>query len=148
MMRCRHAQNALLAVLLLLKTSHAATPQEWRNRTIYQVFTDRFATDQSATTVEPSTKLCPSGFQGYCGGTWQGIISKLDYIQGMGFTAIWISPVVEQISDASRGYHGYSATNLYSLNSHFGSASDLQALSDALHDRGMVRRPLPDWTRS
>jgi alpha-amylase len=56
----------------------------------------------------------------------------------MGFTAIWISPVVEQVSDASRGYHGYSAVNLYGLNRNFGTASDLTALAKALHDRGMV----------
>lgn len=56
----------------------------------------------------------------------------------MGFTAIWISPVVEQVADPSRGFHGYSAQNLYGLNSHFGTASDLNALASALHDRGMV----------
>ena len=60
----------------------------------------------------------------------------------MGFTAIWISPVVAQITDASRGYTGYAAQNLNALNSHFGSASDLKALSAALHARGMVIRPI------
>lgn len=57
----------------------------------------------------------------------------------MGFTAIWISPVVEQVGDPGRGFHGYSAQNLYGLNSHFGDAADLKALATALHDRGMVR---------
>ncbi|KAK6601136.1 Alpha-amylase A type-3-like protein 1 [Botrytis cinerea] len=110
----------------------SATPDEWRTRSIYQVFTDRFArTDVSNTTD------CPSQTRGYCGGTWQGIINKLDYIQDMGFTAIWISPVVEQVGDPGRGFHGYSAQNLYGLNSHFGDAADLKALATALHDRGM-----------
>lgn len=56
----------------------------------------------------------------------------------MGFTAIWISPVVEQVADIARAYHGYSATNLYGLNVNFGTAAELKALSKALHDRGMV----------
>jgi len=111
----------------------AATPAQWRGRSIYQVFTDRFArTDGSV------TAFCPSGYEGYCGGTWQGIIKKLDYIQGMGFTAIWISPVVEQVTDPTRGYTGYAAQNIYGLNGNFGTAEELQALATALHDRGMV----------
>ena len=56
----------------------------------------------------------------------------------MGFTAILISPVVQQVSDGSRGYDGYTAQNLYALNSNFGTADDLNALATALHDRGMV----------
>lgn len=56
----------------------------------------------------------------------------------MGFTAIWISPVVEQVDDVARAYHGYSATNIYGLNANFGTADELKALSQALHDRGMV----------
>lgn len=63
-------------------------------------------------------------------------------LKGMGFTAIWISPIVAQIADSSRGYHGYSASNLYALNSNFGTASDLIALGDALHGRDMVRGPI------
>ncbi|KAM3072756.1 hypothetical protein ACMFMF_007087 [Clarireedia jacksonii] len=55
----------------------------------------------------------------------------------MGFTAIWISPVVEQVADPRRGFHGYSAQNLYGLNSNFGNASDLMALATALHEREM-----------
>ena len=62
----------------------------------------------------------------------------VDYIQGMGFNAIWISPVVEQINDPSRAYHGYSAKDVYSLNKNFGSDSDLKALASALHSRGML----------
>ncbi|KKY20800.1 hypothetical protein UCRPC4_g04072 [Phaeomoniella chlamydospora] len=46
----------------------------------------------------------------------------------MGFTAIWISPITMQIGD-SNTYHGYDQSNLYKVNSHFGTASDLQTLS-------------------
>ncbi|KAL8684243.1 MAG: hypothetical protein Q9224_006495, partial [Gallowayella concinna] len=80
---------------------------------------------------------CPPGYQGYCGGTWRGIIEKLDYIQGMGFDAIWISPITKQIDDPSRAYHGYSQQDLYSLNERFGTSQDLKDLASALHTRDM-----------
>lgn len=52
----------------------------------------------------------------------------------MGFDAIWISPMPENSDD---GYYGYWATDLYQLNSNFGDQSQLQALIDAAHERGM-----------
>lgn len=55
---------------------------------------------------------------------------------------IWISPVVENVEGPNtldgESYHGYWAQDIYSVNTNFGSASDLVALSDALHARGMV----------
>lgn len=53
----------------------------WRSQSIYQVLTDRFARTDGSTTA-----AC--NLAEYCGGTWQGIISQLDYIQDMGFTAV------------------------------------------------------------
>lgn len=95
--------------------------------------TDRFAL------TDGSTGAC-GNLNDYCGGTWRGIINHLDYIKNMGFTAVWISPVTQQVqgltSDGS-SYHGYWQNDIYSLNTKFGTADDLKALSDALHDRGM-----------
>ncbi|KAK7190365.1 hypothetical protein DPSP01_011555 [Paraphaeosphaeria sporulosa] len=110
----------------------AATATQWRSRSIYQILTDRFARTDGSTTAP-----CEPGYEGFCGGTWYGISQKLDYIQGMGFDAIWISPVVEQVSNPTRAYHGYCAKNIYSLNENFGSAEDLKSLSMALHARDM-----------
>ncbi|KAF2475422.1 alpha-amylase [Lindgomyces ingoldianus] len=114
---------------------NAATADQWRSRSIYQVLTDRFARPDSSTTAS-----CDTSLGQYCGGTWQGIIKQLDYIQNMGFTAIWISPVTYNIPDKTPyGYawHGYWQQDLYKLNDHFGTADDLKALSKALHDRNM-----------
>lgn len=107
----------------------AATPDEWRSRSIYQVLTDRFWRPDNSTTAP-----CDVTDETYCGGTWKGIEYKLDYIQGLGADAVWISPVTKQIANA---YHGYSQTDLYSLNDNFGTAQDLKDLSNALHERGM-----------
>ncbi|CAF9913351.1 MAG: hypothetical protein GOMPHAMPRED_007867 [Gomphillus americanus] len=128
---------ALIAVLVHISVVFAATADQWRGRSIYQVLTDRFALTNGTT-----TKLCDTSQRVYCGGAWQGLINKLDYIQGMGFSAVWISPVTHQtpISNASasgESFHGYWQDDLYSLNPAFGSPDDLRALSAALHKRNM-----------
>ncbi|KAK4686486.1 hypothetical protein P7C73_g3650, partial [Tremellales sp. Uapishka_1] len=127
--------STLFSLLTLLATSnvHAATKDEWRSRSIYQPLTDRFA---------PPTENAPCNVNDrvYCGGTYQTIISKLDYIQGMGFDAIWISPVglnLEGDTEYGYAYHGFWGTDPTKLNPHFGSADDLTALSSAVHSRGM-----------
>ncbi|KAG6846222.1 hypothetical protein H0H93_015310 [Arthromyces matolae] len=58
----------------------------------------------------------------------------------MGFDAIWISPVVENVEETTaygEAYHGYWGQNIHNLNSHFGTPEDLKELSTALHARGM-----------
>lgn len=75
---------SLLTVIgALASLADAATPAEWRSRSIYQIVTDRFARTDGSTTA-----ACNTGDRVYCGGTYQGIINQLDYIQGMGFTAV------------------------------------------------------------
>eukprot|EP01017_Pseudomicrothorax_dubius_P025664 TRINITY_DN2797_c0_g1_i6.p1 TRINITY_DN2797_c0_g1~~TRINITY_DN2797_c0_g1_i6.p1 ORF type:complete len:464 (-),score=110.43 TRINITY_DN2797_c0_g1_i6:103-1494(-) len=68
----------------------------------------------------------------YCGGTFRGIINNLDYITGMGFDAIWISPIVD---NTPGGYHGYWAKNLYQLNPQFGTEQDFIDLIRECHAR-------------
>jgi len=106
----------ILITLLFLSIISCKTKSEWKSRTIYQILTDRFARTSD-------TGKC--SLSKYCGGNYQGIIEKLDYIKGMGFDAIWISPIVENHSGS---YHGYHLTNLYKLNSHFGTEDDFKAL--------------------
>lgn len=76
-----------LSLLLALNPHYAEAKNatEWGELSIYQVLTDRFATSNQ------SSPEC--SIRSYCGGTWKGIENNLDYIQGMGFEAIWISPV-------------------------------------------------------
>lgn len=107
---------------------------EMRQRSVYQLITDRFALPGNGTTN------CDVPSRKYCGGTWQTIIDHLDYIKGMGFDTVWISPVVENIGDDTaigEAFHGYWTLNPANLNNHFGSADDLKALSSALHSKGM-----------
>ncbi|KGO45467.1 Alpha-amylase, fungi [Penicillium expansum] len=122
-------------VVAAVGTVHAASRDQWLGRSVYQVVTDRFARSDNSTTAS-----CDAALGEYCGGSLQGIITKLDYIQELGFDAVWISPVQSQESTRTAdlsAYHGYWPNDLYSINSHFGTSDDLQALSAALHARGM-----------
>ena len=110
-----------LILLLLISSISSKTKEQWKNRSIYQLLTDRFARTHN-------TGNC--NYYKYCGGSYRGIINKLDYIKGMGFNAIWISPIIENYPDS---YHGYHLTNLYAVNTHFGSEDDLVAMIAAAH---------------
>ena len=98
----------------------------WKKRTIYQVLTDRFWRNNG------DTALC--NLHNYCGGDFDGISKKLQYIKDLGFDAIWISPVVD---NSDGGYHGYWARNWEKVNSHFGDESALKRLVDAAHAMGI-----------
>lgn len=66
-----------------LSVARAASPDEWRSRSIYQVLTDRFARGDGSTDAP-----CDTGAKKYCGGNYRGLMSQLDYIQGMGFDSV------------------------------------------------------------
>ncbi len=117
-----------VAGLAVIPQAAAHTASEWVNRNIYQVLTDRLASETS-----DSWSDCQD-LKKYCGGTWAGIEKKLDYIQGMGFDAIWISPMPENKGD---DYHGYAFLDLYKLNSHFGDEASFKSMIAAAHAKGM-----------
>lgn len=72
-----------------LQLALAADKAAWRTRSIYFALTDRIARGSDDSGGDACGDL-----GSYCGGTFQGLQSKLDYIKGMGFDAIWITPVV------------------------------------------------------
>ena len=112
-----------LIALLLLSAIYCKSKEEWKSRSIYQLLTDRFARSSD-------TGHC--NYSQYCGGNYRGLINKLDYIKGMGFDAIWISPIIENTEGS---YHGYHFTNLYNLNYHFGSEDDFKELVKTCHSK-------------
>jgi glycosidase len=96
-----------------------------------------FTGDRLTTGFDPSAK----GF--FHGGDLQGITKRLDYIQGLGATAVWLGPVFQNKAvqgppgRESAGYHGYWITDFTRVDAHFGANSDLRALIDAAHARGL-----------
>ena len=111
----------------LIAAAQAGNTADWKKRSVYQVLTDRFARGDG------STSAC-SNLSNYCGGNYAGLTNHLDYIKGMGFDAIWISPIVDNIDG---GYHGYWARNWEGVNTNFGSADDLKNFVNAAHAKGI-----------
>ncbi|MFE1430448.1 pullulanase-type alpha-1,6-glucosidase [Streptomyces fungicidicus] len=79
----------------------------------------------------------------YQGGDLKGLTKNLDYIKGLGTTAIWMAPIfknqpVQGTGDnASAGYHGYWITDFTQVDPHFGTNQDLENLIDKAHAKGM-----------
>lgn len=70
------------------------------------------------------------------GGDLQGVINHLDYLQQLGVTTLWMTPVIEN-DMPNRTEHGYAFTNHYKIEPRFGGEVAYKALSDSLHKRGM-----------
>jgi len=70
------------------------------------------------------------------GGDIAGIIQSLDYIEEMGFTAIWVNPVLEN-DQPEYSYHGYSTTDFYKVDARFGSNEEYLSLSRQANERGI-----------
>lgn len=144
----------LAAVAALASWAVPAAAQDYRQRlpqdeVIYFVLPDRFDNgdtandrggltgDRLATGFDPSAK----GF--YHGGDLKGLIRRLDYIQGLGATALWVGPIFKNKpvqggkGQESAGYHGYWITDFTRVDPHFGTDADFRALVDAAHARGM-----------
>jgi alpha-amylase len=109
--------------------------QDWRDEVIYQVIVDRFFDGD----VNNDFDVEPGSLNQYQGGDWLGIQNNLDYLQALGITTLWISPVVQNVdSDADiDGYHGYWQQDLTQVNAHFGDLAALRSMVAAAHDRGM-----------
>ncbi|WP_088311148.1 alpha-amylase family glycosyl hydrolase [Novosphingobium sp. B 225] len=144
----------LFPFVVLALTPALAGAQDYRARTpeqevVYFVLPDRFengdpANDKGAlkgdrlkTGYDPTAK----GF--YHGGDLKGLTGKLDYIQGLGATAIWFAPIFKNKpvqgpkGDESSGYHGYWVTDFTRVDPHFGTDAEFKAFVDAAHARGM-----------
>lgn len=108
---------------------------DWRDEVIYQILVDRFADGDDANNYN----IDPTGMARYHGGDWKGIEDNLDYIESLGATTLWISPVVKNVeTDANvDGYHGYWAQDFNATNPHFGDLIALRSLVDAAHARDM-----------
>ena len=135
-------------------TAQTPAPTDFRARTpeqevVYFVLPDRFENgdpkndkgglkgDRLSTGYDPTAK----GF--YHGGDLKGLTQRLDYIQGLGATAIWFAPIFKNKpvqgpkGDESAGYHGYWVTDFTQVDPHFGTNAEFKAFVDAAHARGM-----------
>lgn len=137
---------ALAAAALLCACSnkgsslHVPSPV-WEEQVVYMVMTDRFANGDPTNDDQKKGEYDPKDINKYSGGDLQGIVDKLDYIQGLGATAVWITPPVANMwwdpLQQSGGYHGYWARHLKKVDEHLGTLDTYKKLSSELHKRGM-----------
>lgn len=115
----------------------------------YFVMPDRFANGDTSndegglTGSRLSTGYDPTDKGFYQGGDLKGLTKRLDYIKGLGTTAIWMAPIFKNQpvqgtgKDASAGYHGYWITDFTKVDPHFGTNKDLETLISQAHAKGM-----------
>jgi neopullulanase len=104
---------------------------------IYLIFADRFCDGNSLnnTIGDSLDEFTTEDLDGRKGGDIEGIISKLDYLNELGVTTIWITPMLE--NNMWMSYHGYAATDLYKIDPRFGSNELYKKLVEEAHKRGM-----------
>jgi glycosidase len=105
---------------------------------IYLLMPDRFANgdptnDDVEGMLEKADRKAPYGRHG---GDLKGIMNHLDYIADMGFTAIWINPVLENDMPES-SYHGYATTDYYKIDPRYGTNEDYKKLVEMANSKGL-----------
>ncbi|MFD8672928.1 pullulanase-type alpha-1,6-glucosidase [Streptomyces seoulensis] len=155
---------ALAATLVTPLSAHAASPpappsdarlaaeparHDDTREQFYFVMPDRFANGDRSndrgglTGSRLSTGYDPTDKGFYQGGDLKGLTQRLDYIKGLGTTAIWLAPIFKNRpvqgtgADASAGYHGYWITDFTQVDPHFGTNADLKGLIAKAHAKGM-----------
>lgn len=119
---------------------------DFRDSTIYFLFTDRFVDGDSSNNYETSETW--GGTHGYQGGDFKGIIENLDYIKGMGFNTLWITPIIDNpeyryySSDTTKnqesGYHGYWGKDFTKVDEHLESRNvKYKDLVESVHNNNM-----------
>ena len=123
----------LIFIITMFSSSAFGTGQPLRvnqEDLIYFIMTDRFHDGDKTNNHNVKKESLSS----YHGGDLQGIIDKLDYIKDLGFTAIWITPIVE---NQPAGYHGYWTTDFYKTNENFGDMDKFKELVQKAHAKDM-----------
>jgi glycosidase len=146
------------------------SPSAWEDEVIYFLLVDRFSDgaedgfldatgapvpgrtppyrpsdNGTAVATAPGAARWRDAGQSWVGGTLRGARSKLGYVRRLGATAIWLSPVLRQVTAPAgqpASYHGYGTQNFLEVDPHFGTAEDLRALVDEAH--GMELRVILD----
>ncbi len=113
------------------------SPEDWADRNIYFIFTDRFNDgDPSNNNGNLQSAAAPSNSRRIHGGDFKGIQQKLDYIRALGANAIWITPIPQNVG--ASGYHGYGADDFTQLQPNWGTLAELSNMVAAAHARGIA----------
>lgn len=160
-MMSRSFRFALLLATTLTVLGCRSAAQDFKKQVIYQIVTDRFF-DGDTTNDNPSESpglfdSTHTNWYAYWGGDLAGIQQKMSYLKGMGVTAIWISPTVNDenlnlnsSTPISAPYHGYDGRDFMQVEEHFGDNSNswtaFDNLTAAAHSNGI--KVIVDWAEN
>jgi glycosidase len=147
--------DALAALDLPRRQQYHPSPDSWQDEIVYFLLVDRFSDGAEGNRpLLDHTKLADarpdqtggqpwqwltwalSGSDRFQGGTLSGVASKLDYLQELGITTVWLSPVFRQRGHLDT-YHGYGIQDFLEVDPRFGSRNDLVDLVQQAHQREM-----------
>ena len=146
----------------LTNRSYTSSPAAWEDQVLYFLMLDRFSNgrekdyldndgqpvttgdtplfqpqdaENAVQTGEDAARWRDAGGR-WVGGTLKGLLSKIGYLQRMGITAIWISPIFRQVP-YQETYHGYGIQNFVDVDPHFGTREDLREVVRVAHEHGI-----------
>ncbi len=144
---CARLRSLALAAGLTAAAAAAEPPAppvtavDWRDQVVYLVMIDRFADGDPGNNDQGQGEYDPNDPRKFSGGDLVGLRRRLDYIRGLGATAIWITPPVANRwwSDAAQfgGYHGYWTRDFMAVDAHFGSLDEYRGLAAAMRARDL-----------
>ncbi len=146
----------------LTRRAYTPSPVAWEDQVFYFLMLDRFSDGREQGFIGNDGRLVSGGvtplFQpgdsanaiqtpedaaywraagsGWVGGNLKGLASKIGYLQRLGVTALWISPVFKQVRYQDT-YHGYGIQNFLEVDPHFGTRRDLKDLVRTAHRHGI-----------
>ena len=136
----------MILAFIILTGTQAVAAQDFSRETIYFILVDRFCDgDPSNNPTGDIFSADRSEWKLYWGGDLEGIIRHLDYIRDMGFTAIWITPVVDNTEklylygknkeEKITAYHGYWGRDFFRINRFFGTEAKFRQMVEEAHKR-------------
>ena len=146
---------ALCVCFTLLQCEIASTENEfqreefpfmWESSTVYFLLTDRFNNGDTSNDFQFERNKETGILRGFEGGDLRGVIQKIEenYFSDLGVNALWMTPIVEQIEDATDegtgatyAYHGYWAKDWTNLDPNFGTKEELKELVEKAHAKGI-----------
>ena len=105
---------------------------------VYLIMPDRFANGDTSNDSMPSVteKVNRAEQGGRHGGDLQGVINQLDYLEDLGVTALWSTPLLED-NDAKYSYHTYAQSDVYKIDPRYGTNEDYKHLATEMEQRDM-----------
>jgi glycosidase len=105
---------------------------------VYLIMPDRFANGNTSNDSMPSVteKVNRAEQGGRHGGDLQGVINQLDYLEDLGVTALWSTPLLED-NDAKYSYHTYAQSDVYKIDPRYGTNEDYKHLATEMEQRDM-----------